>query len=86
MAKKKLNGSADLLAKAMRKVFTEAVEDAVEPLSTQVKAMRTEVGDLRTDVGDARAEVRDLKEDVDERLTRIETDMENGFAELRPPK
>lgn len=29
---KKLNGSLDLLAKAMRQVFTEAVEEAVEPL------------------------------------------------------
>ena len=32
MTKKALNGSTDLLAKAMRKVFIEAVEGAVEPL------------------------------------------------------
>ena len=32
MAKKSLNGSVRLLADAMRKVFSEAVEDAVEPL------------------------------------------------------
>lgn len=65
MAKKKLNGSVDLLAKAMRQVFTEAVQEGVEPL---------------------RKDVADLKEDVDERLTRIETDVENGFNELRPSK
>lgn len=39
----KLNGSVDILAEAMRQVFTEAVEGAVDPLTTEVKALRTEV-------------------------------------------
>ena len=38
---KKLNGSVDLLAQAMRKVFDETVA----PLSTEIKAVRTEVCD-----------------------------------------
>ena len=42
----KLNGSVDLLADAMRKVFSEAVEGAVEPLTTEVKAFRTEARDV----------------------------------------
>lgn len=33
---KKLNGSVDILAKAMRQVFTEAVEEAVEPLRSDM--------------------------------------------------
>ncbi len=52
MSKSSLNGSVDLLADAMRKVFKEAVEGAVQPLTDQVKAVRTEVGDLRTEVND----------------------------------
>ena len=31
-----MNGSVNLLAKAMRKVFSEAVEEAVEPLHTEI--------------------------------------------------
>ena len=44
--KSKLNGSVDLLADAMRQVFSEAVEGAVKPLTTEVKAMRTEMHDM----------------------------------------
>ena len=48
------NGSVDLLAKAMRQVFKEAVEEGTKPLREDVSALKT--------------------------------DVENGFAELRPPK
>lgn len=41
----KMNGSMDLLAKAMRQVFTEAVEDAVDPLRTEMKATPAESRD-----------------------------------------
>ena len=83
----KLNGSVDLLAKAMRQVFSEAVEGAVEPLATEVKALRTEARDIREtmatkeDVARLETEMA-TKQDV----ARLETDMENGFAELRNPK
>jgi len=43
----KLNGSVDLLADAMRQVFSEAVQEAVDPLTTEVKAMRSDVNDLK---------------------------------------
>ena len=42
----KLNGSVDLLATAMRRVVTEAVQEASGPVSTEVKAMRTEMHDM----------------------------------------
>ena len=40
MTKKALNGSTDLLAKAMRTVFSEAVEGAVEPLRESLDEVR----------------------------------------------
>ena len=43
MSTKKLNGSVDTLALAMRQVFTEAVEGAVEPLTEEVKGLRSDM-------------------------------------------
>ena len=40
MANDKLNGSVDLLAQAMRKVFVEATEVAVEPLRQELGEMK----------------------------------------------
>ena len=51
MAKEKLNGSVDTIARAMRAVFTEAVEGAVESLNNAAGEMRTEVAEIRTDMG-----------------------------------
>ena len=42
MSNAKLNGSVDMLAQAMRQVFQEGVEKAVEPIHTEMKALRTE--------------------------------------------
>ena len=39
----KLNGSVELLARAMRKVFSEAVEGAAEPLHEDMKGLRTDM-------------------------------------------
>ncbi|MCY3876947.1 MAG: hypothetical protein OXF88_21990 [Rhodobacteraceae bacterium] len=38
-----LNGSVDLLAQAMRAASCEAVEKAVDPLTTEFKALHSEV-------------------------------------------
>ena len=51
MAKSNLNGSVNLLADAMRKVFSEAVQGAVEPLRKDVKELREHV-DQRIDETD----------------------------------
>ena len=56
--------SVGLLAQAMRRVFTEAVEEAVEPVNTGVKALRTEVRDVREEVRDVR-ETMATKEDLE---------------------
>lgn len=72
MVKKGMNGSVDLLAKAMRQVLKEAVEEGTAPL-------RKDVADLKSDM-DARFE------NTAEERRQLWSDMENGFAELRPPK
>lgn len=43
MTKKSLNGSTNLLAKAMRQVFSEAIEGAVEPLCEGLDEVRTDI-------------------------------------------
>ena len=40
MSGSKLNGSVDLLAKAMRQVFTEAVEESIEPKRKDMTAAK----------------------------------------------
>ena len=62
--KKGLNGSVDLLASAMRQVFTEAVQGAVGTVETEVKALRTEVRDMRGDI-DSMRENMATKADLD---------------------
>ena len=39
MTKKALNGSVDILAKAMRQVFTEAVQEGIQPVTDAVKGV-----------------------------------------------
>ena len=43
MASQKANGSVDLLAKAMRQVFQEATEKAVEPVTDLVGEIKEEL-------------------------------------------
>ncbi|MCE2522773.1 MAG: hypothetical protein J4F49_06090 [Rhodobacteraceae bacterium] len=41
--KEKMNGSVNLLADAMRKVFTEAMEVAVQPVRSDMEGMETRI-------------------------------------------
>ena len=83
MTKRKPNGSANLLADAMRRVVAESVEGAVEPLRKDIKELKKDVGDVRETMA-TKEDVANLRTDMDERFKRVETDMQNGFAELRP--
>ena len=47
MSGSKLNGSVDLLAKAMRQVFTEAVEEGVQPIKDAVGELSKDVVNIR---------------------------------------
>ena len=51
-AKSKLNGSVDLLAKAMRQVFTEAVEQGVMPLGEKISGLESRMDGLQREVRD----------------------------------
>ena len=50
MGQDKLNGSVDLLAKAMRQVFVEAVQEGTAPLRKDVEGLKEDVSNLKTDV------------------------------------
>ena len=50
MVKKSLNGSVELLADAMRTVFSEAVKGATEPLHEDMKGLHEDMKGLRTDM------------------------------------
>ena len=54
MAKGNLNGSVDILAKAMRTVFLEAAQEAVKPL-------RKDVTDVKTGLAEVKGEVAEVK-------------------------
>ena len=73
MVAKSLNGSVDLLAKAMRAVFTEAVEGAIKPL-------RKDVGEIRKDMG--AMETR-LNTRIDAGLTTTNENMQAQLAQQR---
>lgn len=47
MAKAKLNGSTELLAKAMRQVFSEAVQEGIEPVKSAVDGLKQDVEGMR---------------------------------------
>ena len=73
---KKLNGSVDLLAQAMKKVFSEAVEGAVTPLTTEVKTLRGEMHGMRD-------EMHGMEGRMEERLAKgLKTTNENVQAQL----
>lgn len=85
MADDNLNGSVNLLAQALRQVFTEAVEKAVEPLVTKDDLKRFEA-DMKADMKAMKADMKAGFDLAAEDRRRIEADMQNGFAELRPPE
>ena len=71
-----LNGSVNLLADAMRRVFTEAVEGAVDPLRTEMKAMRTEIRD------DMNAMEQRLEAKIDQRADTTDQNVQAQIADM----
>ncbi len=62
---KKLNGSVELLAKAMRQVFTEAVQEGLEPVRGDIEGLRKEVHDgLETTNKNVQAQLAQNRKDV----------------------
>lgn len=79
--KDKKTDSTDLLAKAMRQVFKETIQ----PVQESVDSLKADVADIRENMA-TKEDVANLRSDMDERFDRVDTDMQNGFAELRPPE
>lgn len=69
---KQLNGSADLLAEAIRSVVTDAIEVGTSGLREDVNSMREDVNSLREDVNSLRGEVTDLRVDLTGRIDSLE--------------
>ena len=70
----KLNGSVDRLADSLRNVFSEAVEGAVAPLTTEVNALRTDMKALRIDM-------KALRTDMNDQVKTTNENMQAQFAE-----
>ena len=79
---KQLNGSTELLAKAMKQVVSEAVEGGVEPLRNEIASMQERMA-TKEDIADVKADVAEVRAEMEEGIKRLETDIENGVAELR---
>ncbi|MYJ73017.1 MAG: hypothetical protein F4092_14870 [Rhodospirillaceae bacterium] len=68
--KDKKTDSTDLLAKAMRQVFKETIQ----PVQESVDSLKADVADIRENMA--------TREDV----VSLETDIQTGFSDLRPPE
>jgi len=81
--KSRMNDGVDLLADAMRQVFTETVKDVVEPLTTEVKAMRSDMNELRSDVNDLKSDVNDLKKENHTTRENVQSQLAEHRKEVR---
>ena len=77
----KLNGSVDRLADSLRNVFSEAVEGAVAPLTTEVNALRTDMKALRIDMKALRTDMKALRTDMNDQVKTTNENMQAQFAE-----
>ena len=70
MSGSKLNGSVDLLAKAMRQVFTEAVQEGVQPIKESVDGLKQDVDGLKqgleTTNNNVQAQLAQNRKDISE--------------------
>ena len=60
MVKKSLNGSVELLADAMRTVFSEAVKGATEPLHEDMKGLHEDMKGLHEDMKGLRTDMQGM--------------------------
>ena len=74
-----LNGSVELLARAMREVITDAVTQGIEPLSGQVACIREDLSGVKEDL----AGVKDEVKVVGVRMDNMEANVQAQLAEHR---
>lgn len=85
-----LNGSVELLANAMRQVFTDAVAQGIEPIAGEVACIRTDLADVKEDLAEVKLEVAGVKEDMknmegrlNKRMDNLESNVQAQLAENR---
>ena len=77
-----LNGSVDLLANAMRQVFTEAMQQAVEPVRKDMENMETRLNKSMSNMEDRLDKRMDgLKDDFTKQIDTTNENMQAQFAE-----
>ena len=74
MAKTKLNGSTELLAKAMRQVFTEAVQEGIEPVKSAVDGLKQDVDGMRNTMA-TKADLETTNKNVQAQLAQNRQDI-----------
>lgn len=88
-----LNGSVELLARAMREVITDAVTQGIGPLSGQVACIRDDLAGVKDDLAEVKEDLAGVKEDLagvkDEvkvlgvRMDNMESNVQAQLAEHR---
>ncbi len=79
MAENHLNGSVELLAKAMRKVFVEAVQEGIEPLSKKFDGLEGRFDKL----GGRMDKLEGNVEKLDTRMSNMESNVQAQLAQNR---
>ena len=72
-----LNGSVELLARAMRQVFTDAVAQGVEPIAGEVACIRADVAGVKQDLAGVKEDLAGVKEDMKDMEGRLNKRMDN---------
>ncbi len=82
MADTNLNGSVDLLAKAMRKVFVEAVQEGIMPLEKKFGALGSRMDRLEGRMDGLEGRMDKFDDSMEEMNTRIGNMESNVQAQL----
>lgn len=78
-----LNGSVELLARAMRQVFTDAVAQGVEPIAGEVACIRADLAGVKEDVAGVKEDMKDMEGRLNKRMDNLESNVQAQLAENR---
>lgn len=84
--KEPLNGSVELLARAMREVITDAVTQGMGPLSSQVACIREDLAGVKEDLAEVKEDLAGVKDEVKVlgvRMDNMESNVQAQLAEHR---
>ena len=64
MPSRKLNGSVEVLARAMRDVFTEAVQEGIGPVRKDVAGLKENIAEIKEDVAGVKRDIKTTNENM----------------------